>query len=70
MDYPRYRGNPARPHATPPIRFWTPAVRSRFAALLTANRQFLLYCLIGLSGVTFDFLVYAALVRFLDLHIH
>jgi len=32
-------------------------------ATLLRNRQFILYCIIGVSGVTLDFLVYSILVR-------
>jgi len=31
--------------------------------ILSRNRQFILYCLIGASGVTLDFLVYSLLLR-------
>jgi putative flippase GtrA len=39
------------------------------SARIAANRQFLLYCLIGISGVTLDFLIYAALVREASMHV-
>jgi putative flippase GtrA len=44
-------------------------MKSCYTTLLAANRQFFLYCLIGLSGVTLDFLMYASLLRTSDLHV-
>jgi putative flippase GtrA len=36
---------------------------------LRRNRQFVLYCLIGASGATLDFLIYSALVKLADLNV-
>lgn len=44
-------------------------MQTRLAVWLTANRQFARYCLIGVSGVTLDFLVYATLVRWAAMHV-
>jgi putative flippase GtrA len=44
-------------------------MKARLVERLLANRQFVLYCLIGASGVTLDFIVYALLVRFAGVHV-
>jgi putative flippase GtrA len=36
---------------------------NKLIILFRGNRQFVLYCLIGASGATLDFLVYAAVVK-------
>jgi putative flippase GtrA len=36
---------------------------------LRRNRQFALYCVIGVTGVTLDFLVYSLLVRYANLNV-
>jgi putative flippase GtrA len=36
---------------------------NKLIVLFRGNRQFVLYCLIGASGATLDFLVYAAVVK-------
>jgi putative flippase GtrA len=38
-------------------------MKSKLNALFHGNRQFFLYCLIGASGASLDFLVYAAIVK-------
>jgi putative flippase GtrA len=38
-------------------------MKSKLAALYRGKRQFFLYCLIGASGATLDFLVYSAIVK-------
>jgi putative flippase GtrA len=38
-------------------------MKTRPAALFRSNRQFVHYCLIGVSGATLDFLVYSAVVK-------
>jgi len=38
-------------------------MKNQLIALFHGNRQFLLYCLIGASGVTLDFLIYSAIVK-------
>jgi putative flippase GtrA len=38
-------------------------MKNLLTALFHCNRQFLLYCLIGASGATLDFLVYSAVVK-------
>ena len=39
------------------------------SARIAANQQFIVYCLIGISGVTLDFVVFALLVRTTDIHV-
>jgi putative flippase GtrA len=38
-------------------------MKNKLAALYRGKRQFFLYCLIGASGATLDFLVYSTLVK-------
>jgi putative flippase GtrA len=38
-------------------------MKAKLTALFVGNRQFILYCLIGASGATLDFLVYSAVVK-------
>ena len=38
-------------------------MKNKLAALYYGKRQFFLYCLIGASGATLDFLVYSAIVK-------
>src|SRR5262252_6726621 len=49
----------ARGNGAPPVNL------RKFVA---GRRQFVLYCLIGLCGVTLDFVVYAALLRWAGFH--
>jgi putative flippase GtrA len=43
-------------------------MKSALFSLLKTRRQFVLYCLIGTSGVTFDFLIYSLLINELRLN--
>jgi putative flippase GtrA len=38
-------------------------MKARLTALFRANRRFCLYCLIGASGATLDFVIYSAIVK-------
>ena len=43
-------------------------MKAFLSALLLNKRQFVLYCIIGLSGAMLDFLVYSALVKWGGVH--
>lgn len=38
-------------------------MKSAIFSLVKTRRQFALYCIIGASGVTFDFLIYSLLIN-------
>jgi putative flippase GtrA len=43
-------------------------ILARIAEVLARKRQFLVYCLIGISGVSVDFIAYAVMVKGFSVH--